>query len=199
MSNPGFEFDVDRSVLKKISVDTGTYTLEAFDVLARREGKIIDGTAELLIPPTTNLLTLLQHQSFTISGAAVLDALKSSSLPENTQTDVCRHFALQTVPVHLLRDSEEATFSTFERESIKGLAAHPELRDHVDYLADFYAATTGRPEMSRYARIGAGIVAHKLDVSVDAVLSIEAANWTGVSNLREIDWDAELAKMTGNE
>lgn len=193
MKQPGYELDPQRSVLELIADDPAAFIAETTRELTYcRQGRFIIKASEIFTPPEATLESEYKAQAFIAGAATVLEAFAVSDLDEHAHATIQANFARQSAPINLLARDPQTTKSLWSTEAGKGKASHPEIRDHLDYIAHYFIEITQHPLFAGYSHIGGGFVARRLDMCYDDYMNMRVAKWLNIPDIKDIDWQQLL-------
>lgn len=182
----GFRLDVNGELLQDLAADGPMVIMDAVHNAAGEGWAThLDSCAELIVPRIDTLLDEYIHQAFFAAGVLACESFRSSDAPETMVLGTLKQISLAQIPAL----SHPIPLKALANIARTGHAAHPEFKDHTDFIMEYYCKTTQQPQIAQIAFIGAGVALNQLDHAwVKARdLHVESVATQAVQGL---DWDS---------
>lgn len=183
-----YRLDANGRVLNEIASDPGLFIIESIRDLDRtRYGDFIIRASKIIAPPDNTKGTEYKAEAFTAGAITVLKTFAESNLEHEDRAAMHADFLNQLNPDNLPADSHSKSkmIITWKNEAEQGCEAHPEIKDHLSYITQYYVATAHHPLFAVPVLHGAGLMLHRLDVSYE---NYRIAKWLNINHVSEIDW-----------
>jgi hypothetical protein len=189
----GFELDHQRTVLQRIQDDSTQFIVDSAQEICRtKQEAFIISASDQLIGRSSDIFSVYKSSAFIAGATAVLLTFQESDQSQDVIRHVLSTLAVQNRSSIVLGDrNTQEVRNVVCREANKGLKTHPEVKEHLEYIAHHFVSITQDHEYKSFVYTGAGFYANRLDSGYDTVMDSRVSKWLG-EEIKSINWEELL-------